>query len=57
MKLMKVMKRIISQTKGSRRSPGTYEDTVTFPDKVAKGREMLKNRTLPPELLSRRVKN
>ena len=59
---MKVMKSL-TETETSRKAEGTYNpeldkyvDTVMFPKKVAKAREMLKNAPLPPELRDRQVK-
>lgn len=53
----------LTETETSRKTEGTYNpeldkyvDTVMFPKKVAKAREMLKNTPLPPELRDRQVK-
>ena len=63
MKILDIMKSILTETDTSRKELGTYnpeldkfEGTVGFPEKVAKGREMLAKAGLPPKLLSRQVK-
>ena len=57
------MKAASTKSKAYDKSLGTYnpeldkyELTVGFPEKVAKGREMLAKAGLPPELQNRRVK-
>lgn len=57
------MKSKLRETEALHRAEGTYNPeldkyvgTVMFPKKVAKGREMLKNTPLPPELRDRQAK-
>ena len=61
MKIMKVMKNRVIESDNSIKELGTYNPeldkyvgTVMCPDKVAKGREMLKN--VPPDFFNRQVK-
>lgn len=63
MKIFGTMKSILTEMVTSNKRLGTYnpeldkyEDIVGFPEKVAKGREMLANAGLPPELQNRQVK-
>lgn len=63
MEILDLMKSILTGTKTSNKRLGTYnpeldkyEDTVGFPEKVAKGREMLAKAGLPSELQNRQVK-
>lgn len=63
MKILGIMKSIRTETKTSNKRLGTYnpeldkyEGTVGFPEKVAKGREILAKAGLPPELQNRQVK-